>query len=135
MDVTSRPRIRDWAHGVMLGAILGALVLGIGGRIAMRGVAIVQEWPPTFSFGGSATIVMFGTLAGCGFALVQLALLSIPRLPRPVAALLFWLVVAGISLRILQPIDRDRLLAFPPLVIVYGLVQQAGPKWIARRRL
>jgi hypothetical protein len=129
-----RPGAGDWIGGVIAGATLGALVLGVGGRAAMRGVAIVQEWPLYFSFGGSAMVVLMGAVAGASFAIVLLALQSVPRLPHVVALLLFYAVVAAISLRVLQPLDRDRLVAFPPLVMLHVLSQQAAQKWIYRLR-
>jgi hypothetical protein len=130
----SRPGIGDWIGGIIAGATLGALVLGVGGRAAMRGVAIVQEWPLYFSFGGSAMVVMMGAIAGAGFAIVLLGLQSVPRLPHAVALLLFYVVVAAISLRILRPLDRDRLVAFPPLVVLHVLTYQAAQQWIRHQR-
>ena len=46
--------LRDWRDGVLFGAALGAVVLGVGGRIAMRLAAIAVEQEPEFTVGGSA---------------------------------------------------------------------------------
>jgi hypothetical protein len=121
--VVPRPTGREWIVGVGAGALLGALILGIGGRVAMRGIALIQEWTPYFTLRGSVTVVVVGGLAGTGFALVLLALRAVGRLPGPAVWFIYWLVLAGISLRVLRPVDPDRLTVFPPLVIVFGLAQ------------
>src|SRR5262245_22570262 len=117
----------------MLGGIAGALVLGVGGRIAMRGVAILQEWTPYFTMAGSMTVVLMGTLAGAAGAVILLILWSIPRLPRSGRVALFWVAAILITLRILQPLDRERILTFTPVVVVYGLVQLTGVTRLIRR--
>ena len=129
----SRPSGRDWVAGLALGAVSGAVILGAGGRLAMRGVAIVQEWTLYFSVEGSSTVVMMGTIAGVVGAIILLVLRSIPRLPRFAQVVLFWAAAVFITLRILQPIDRDRVLMFTPVVLVYGLVQQVGLGRLVRR--
>jgi hypothetical protein len=118
-----KPGVSDWIKGVGLGAVLGAAVLGIVGRIAMRLLALMQEWTLSFTLSGSTTIVMIGAAAGAGFAVVLLLIQSVPRLPRLAMALLYWAVLAGMTLRVLQPVDRDRLTVFPPVAVIFGLAQ------------
>jgi hypothetical protein len=130
----SRPSGPDWLKGIALGAAAGAVILGAGGRLAMRGVAIVQEWTLSFSVGGSTTVVMMGTLAGVTGAVILLALRSIPRLPGLARTVVFWAAAALITWRILQPIDRDRVVMFTPVVLIYGLVQQLSLKRVVGRR-
>lgn len=43
---------RDWVRHSLIGIGIGAVVLGIGGRVAMRGIAVLSGAPPGFSFGG-----------------------------------------------------------------------------------
>ena len=129
-----RPSIVDWLQGTVLGAVAGAVILGAGGRLAMRGVAIVQEWTLSFSVAGSATVVMMGTVAGIVGAVILLVLLSIPRLPGLVRAAVFWGAAVLITLWILQPVDRDRVMMFTPVVLLYGLVQQLSLKRVVGRR-
>ncbi|MEQ1760325.1 MAG: hypothetical protein ABL986_18570 [Vicinamibacterales bacterium] len=89
----------------------------------MRGIALIQEWVPYFTVGGSTTVVVLGSLAGAGFGVVLLTLRAAGRLPRAVVWLIYWLILAAVSLRVLNPVDRDRLTVFPPLVVVFGLAQ------------
>lgn len=56
---------------IALGAWLGLWVLGVGGRIAMRAVALAQDRPPALSGGGTLTVVAAGTLAGAAGALLH----------------------------------------------------------------
>ncbi len=37
---------RDWLRYSLIGAGVGAVVLGIGGRLAMRGIAVLSGAPP-----------------------------------------------------------------------------------------
>lgn len=130
--VTPRPRPYDWMAGLALGSALGALILGVAGRAAMRIVALMQEAPPYFTVGGSMTVVSMGAIAGACFAIVLLALQSVPRLPRRLTVLVFCLFVAIVSLRVLRPVDRDRLLVFPPLVALFVLLHYAGARRLGR---
>ncbi len=129
----TRPGGRDWMAGLLLGALAGAVFLGAGGRVAMRGVAILQEWTLSFSVDGSTTVVLMGSLAGVVGAALHLGLQSIPGLPGKAQLLLFWFAAAVFTARILQPIDRDRLVMFTPVVLVYGVVQLGGlRRWMGR---
>jgi hypothetical protein len=132
--VSSRPGVQGWLTGVALGAVTGAVILGAGGRLAMRGVAIVQEWTLSFSVDGSAAVVFMGACAGVAGAIILLSLLSVPRLPRLARAALFWAAAILITLRILQPIDRDRVVMFTPVVLVYGLALQLSLARVVGRR-
>ncbi len=40
----------------------------------MRGIALIQEWVPYFTVGGSTTVVVLGSVAGAGFGVVLLTL-------------------------------------------------------------
>jgi hypothetical protein len=57
------------------GALLGASIGGVGARIAMRVVALLDEGAPSFTLGGTLAIVIMGgvlgALGGLGFALVR----------------------------------------------------------------
>jgi len=123
-----------WLDGLLLGVATGAVILGAGGRLAMRGVSILQEWTPYFTLDGSLTVVVTGTLTGVAGAALLLVLRAIPRLPGWSAVLLFWLVAALVTMRVIQPFDRERLMLFPPVVLVYGVVLLKGLRWLASRR-
>lgn len=58
--------VRQIGIGALAGAIAGVLVAGIGGRIAMRVIAVAESAEPGF------------TISGTFFAVVALALLAMP---------------------------------------------------------
>ena len=61
--------------GLVTGAAAGALIGGIGARLAMRVVALLGEGAPSFSIGGTLGILLMGAvlgaIGGLGFALVR----------------------------------------------------------------
>ena len=56
---------------VALGAGLGLLFLGVGGRVAMRMVAVALGQPPALALGGTLTVVAAGVAAGIAGALLH----------------------------------------------------------------
>ena len=61
--------------GLVTGAAAGALIGGIGARLAMRVVALLGEGVPSFSIAGTLGILLMGAvlgaIGGLGFALVR----------------------------------------------------------------
>ena len=47
-----------WGRSAATGALLGAAILGIGGRVAMRGVTLWEGRAHQFTLGGSLTTEM-----------------------------------------------------------------------------
>lgn len=58
------PVIRRISLAVLAGGVLGALLLGGGGRLVMRLLALKQGIEPAFSAGGTLEIVFYGALLG-----------------------------------------------------------------------
>lgn len=110
----------DWIVGVILGLGLGLTILGIGGRIAMRGVAVWSGQPGGFSLGGTLTVVGLGAFSGGvgGLAFVGLRRLLPAR--RVLRAVLFWSFCFILALRALHPLDAMRAVLFFPLVVLYA---------------
>ena len=52
------------ARSALIGALVGLPVLGVGGRILMRLIALWQGTAPGFSLGGTMTVVFMGTVYG-----------------------------------------------------------------------
>ena len=124
--IRARPDARRWLSGLAWGALCGAVVLGVGGRVAMRGVALVQEWTPYFTVEGSITVVVMGTLAGVAGAAIALVIASVPRLSGLARTVVYCAAAALLTWRILQPVDRDRVMMFAPVTIVYSVVLLMG---------
>jgi len=112
---------RDWLAGAGLGAAIGMLVLGMGGRLAMRGIAHVVGQPPSFSLGGTVTVVLLGLVSGLVGGLVFVGLWFLLPRWRVLRATLFWAFLTLMTLRGLLPLDTPRLVLFGPLVVVYGI--------------
>jgi len=72
--------MRRTVSGALVGAALGALFLGLGGRIVMRLLAMSIERDPIFSLGGTLDVVAYGaivgTVSGAAFSLCR------PLMPR-----------------------------------------------------
>ena len=121
---------RDWVRHSLIGLGVGAVVLGIGGRVAMRGIAVLSGAPPGFSFGGSLTVVLLGALSGLVGALILTGL----RVFLPgrwfLQTVIFYAALVLITLRGLRPVDSQRLFLFLPLVLIYGFLLRV----LSRRR-
>jgi hypothetical protein len=109
---------------LLLGAASGALILGIGGRIAMRGIAVLSGGMPGFSWGGTMTVVLLGALSGLAGAIVLTGVRLL--LPRRAAlrGTIYWAFLILAGLRGLNPVDPQRLLLFMPLILLYGITLQ-----------
>lgn len=110
----------DWLAAALLGAAVGTLILGVGGRVAMRGIALLAGQSPGFSLGGTATVIFLGTVAGLVGALGFVGLRFLVRRRHFLRGAVFWAFLVLVTLRGLRPIDARRLLLFVPLVIAYG---------------
>ena len=129
MKVSSK---QDWLVAVLLGVASGALILGIGGRIAMRGIAAMSGGPPGFSWGGTMTVIVLGALSGLAGAIVLMGVRVL--LPRRAAlrGIIYWAFLILVGLRGLSPIDPQRLLLFMPLILLYGITLQVLSCKVAR---
>jgi hypothetical protein len=65
---------RSWLNALILGALLGTIVLGLGGRLAMRIFALLEGLTPGSSLGGSLTVLFLGACWGLGGGFLQHAL-------------------------------------------------------------
>jgi hypothetical protein len=123
---------------VLVGATLGLLVLGAGGRVVMRGIALATDAPSALSVGGTVTVLAAGAAAGAGGALLY-------ALSRAAAAwgaagrasariLLFVALLALVTSRGLRGSPPGPAAAFWPLVLVYGVWLERALTRRARRR-
>ena len=109
---------------LLWGAGLGALVLGVGGRVAMRVIAEATTGTSGFSLGGTVTVVFLGAVSGAvGGLLLLLARRLLRRWP-PAPTVAFWLLLLALTFRGLRPLDQLRLVLFLPLVALFGTLLQ-----------
>lgn len=74
--MTFTPQARAVGRAGLLGLLLGVVILGVGGRILMRIIALAAFGAGGFSVGGTIEVVLAGGLFGA------LAGLAFPLLPR-----------------------------------------------------
>jgi len=109
---------------LLWGMSLGALILGVGGRISMRLIAEATTGTGSFSVGGTMTVVFLGVVSGALGALILLAARALLRRWSPAPTILYWSTLLAISLRGLRPVDQLRALLFLPLVAAFGALLQ-----------
>ncbi len=63
-SLTLRHHIKKLTAGLLAGAMVGTVVLGIGGRLIMRIIALIGGVTPGASLGGSLEVIAFGSLTG-----------------------------------------------------------------------
>lgn len=119
---------------LLLGAVVGLVVLGVGGRVAMRAIALANNTPPAFSIGGTATVVFLGAVSGAGGGLLYALLHRVVPRRRLVRSALFGVALVLLTLRGLRPIQPLSLEWFMPLALAYGVIVDVGYTTWSRRR-
>ena len=109
---------------LLWGMGLGALILGVGGRISMRLIAEATTGTGGFSVGGTLTVVFLGVVSGALGALILLGARALLRRWSPAPTILYWTALLAISLRGLRPVDQLRAILFLPLVAAFGALLQ-----------
>jgi hypothetical protein len=111
---------RSLPASLALGAAVGAVFLGVGGRIAMRIFALMEGREPGFSIGGTLPVILMGAIWGSlGGLLLWLGRRYFRR--SPIArGMLFWIPLTLLFLRGLSPLTQDSLIAFMPFFVAYG---------------
>jgi predicted tellurium resistance membrane protein TerC len=132
-------RPADLSVSLGLGAALGALVLGSGGRLAMRGVTLWEGRPHLFSVNGTLTVLIWGAGFGLAAGVLRAALDALfdrwaPRAPRVARLTTHVVLCVGVALVLLTPWTVPRLVLFPPIVIVFLGAFEAGRRWALRPR-
>jgi hypothetical protein len=118
------PATRRAALTLLSATLLGTLVLGLGGRLAMHAVARLDSGNGGFTLGGTLTVIGLGAASGAlGGVILWLARTLLRRWP-PLPSLVYWGALALLALRGLRPLDAQRLLLFLPLVAGFGALLQ-----------
>jgi hypothetical protein len=114
-------RPRTAAQLLIRGAVLGGVVLGLGGRLAMRGITLLEHRTPIWTVAGSLRVIGFGMAFGLVAAALRVGLGVIPPrlLPRRHGTRAFAVLCLALALVGLTPITRFRLLVFLPVVALF----------------
>jgi len=106
---------------LLRGALLGLLVLGIGGRLLMRVIAHMEGRVPAFTVPGSLTVVFAGTVAGAFAGLIYHLLRRFVRKPwiRTAAFIAICELVSWRGVHGLLPLPQ---VMFMTLALVYMVI-------------
>jgi hypothetical protein len=112
--------------GLFCGMMAGGVVLGAGGRMVMRALAVIAEREVEFSFGGTIEVVAFGAITG---SIAGAAFVAIKKyLPgsTPLKGMLFGLL-AFLAMAIVRTPSVERSVAafegfLSPIVLMFGAV-------------
>ena len=130
----ARPTVQHIGATLLAGMIAGGILLGLGGRLAMRAIAVQTGTPPTLTPSGTLTVILAGIASGLAGAVLYLIASAVARRVAPrqpwVRRALFGILLTLITLRGLHPVQPLSLALFGPLVLLYGTVIEA----IALRR-
>jgi hypothetical protein len=119
--VIELPR-RSLPATLALGAVVGAVFMGVGGRIAMRIFALLEGRVAGWTLEGSLTVVFMGAVFGTiGGFLLWLGRRLFPRSPLARGAV-FWIPLTALFLRGLSPLTENSLVSFVPFYVAYGAV-------------
>jgi hypothetical protein len=117
-------KLRPSLSTLLWGMGLGALILGVGGRISMRLISEATTGTGGFTLGGTMTVIFMGIASGALGALILLAARAQLRRWSPAPSLLYWAALLAISLRGLRPVDQLRAILFLPLIAAFGALLQ-----------
>lgn len=120
-DSVVKPRQRSWGarigQALVLGAAVGFVTLGLGGRLAMFGFAQHTGRPSIWTLRGTLTVALSGSMAG---ALAALLFLAVQRWLLPNARPLVRGLAAGaLTLLVAAPGIR------PPWLVTFALFAPA----------
>ena len=114
-------RVRSLFTALLVGTITGALFLGVGGRLVMRGLALASGRPSGFSFGGTFSVILAGAIAGVmGGILLFAATQFVPALLR-VRGLIFGLLCYVLATPGFRPPQLLVFALFAPTFLGYGV--------------
>ena len=121
---------RPWYFGPLVGAIAGVVILGGGGRLAMRQIAVLQGAAGSWTFEGTLTVLLSGAASGAAGGVIRAITGIGGRVPPSLRFMLFAAACFFLTIRGLHPVDSRNLLLFMPLVALYVVVVE-----LAWRRL
>lgn len=120
-----RPWLREALRTLAAGAVVGLLVLGIGGRLAMAAIQFRTSGDTNWTLGGSMTVIFLGGVSGLAGAVM---LLLSDWIARRVAAPAWagYVLLGGmlglVTMRGLRGTAPIGAVYFYPLVALYAVL-------------
>lgn len=109
------------ARTALAGALGGAVFLGAGTRLAMRGVTLVEERVPVWTVSGTLTVIGMGAVFGLLFSLVWMLVGRWIPGNRFARGLAFGILSAVIASPGLTPRRASTFALFVPWFLAYGV--------------
>jgi len=100
-------------------------VLGIGGRIGMRGIALAEGRQPLFTIEGSIAVALLGGAVGALVAVLFLVARTVAPAHRLLRTALFWALLGLLVWRGLNPVSTINVAIFAPLFVLHGALLTA----------
>ncbi len=111
----------DLRSDLIRATLLGFVILGIGSRLLMRVVALMQGSAPSWTFGGTVTVVALGTVSGFAAGLIYNVLRRFVH--NPSARTAAFLAICGlISWRGVHGVPVVQQAMFMTLAFVYLVI-------------
>jgi hypothetical protein len=113
------------ARTLVVGTLLGVLILGVGGRLAMAAIVATHGARPSFSLGGTFTVIGLGAVSGLSGGVLALVSRVVMRFLIPGREWPQYVVLGALLLLVtLRGLHGTESLGgwfFIPLVGVYGI--------------
>lgn len=74
-----RALMQDALRTLMLAAVLGLVILGVGGRAVMAAIAIHAGGTSRFTLGGTLTVIVLGAASGVGGGVMAIVSRAVSR--------------------------------------------------------
>jgi hypothetical protein len=128
MRLLAHPAVRT----LLLGAALGLIILGAGGRAVMALITAEAGGTPRFTLGGTLTVVMLGVASGLAGAVMAIVSRVLTRRFAPRHSWLEYLLLS--ALLVLVTLRGLRGTAQPRSEYFWGLVAAFGVALVIARR-
>ncbi len=109
-----------WVFDPLVGMAVGLPILGVGSRMAMRIIAHATNVAPSFSLGGTMTVVSLGVASGAAGGMIYAVLYRVWRDRPTLRGVIFGVILILLTLRGASPFTPLTLGLFLPLTLLYG---------------
>lgn len=114
-------QLRSLLRPALVGTAAGILVLGVGGRVAMRVIALGGGAEPVFSIGGSVEVLAAGAWRGAVGGLLYWLVASLIRWTVPWRGLVTGALLFLVATLTLRPSLREQVAALDAAPLALGL--------------
>jgi uncharacterized protein (DUF2062 family) len=124
--VSFRRRASEIARWSLIGALIGSVILGAGGRIAMYVIVRATGAVSGFTLGGTLTVVFMGALSGAAGGAIHVITAWVRPTQHGMRMTLYALIMLAITLRGLSPLSGLAVALFLPLVAAFMVTVESA---------